>query len=94
MPGRCRHASGQGERNGKDGKPLRRIVGMHDGHDPEADRKELQGEEMCIRDSSYDAVMLSVGGIGFSMGATANGLANMQAISEKYGSSPESMTAS
>ncbi len=36
----------------------------------------------------YDAVMLSVGGIGFSMGATANGLANMQAISEKYGSSP------
>ena len=35
-----------------------------------------------------DAVMLSVGGIGFSMGATANGLANMQAISEKYGSSP------
>lgn len=37
---------------------------------------------------SYDAVMLSVGGIGFSMGATANGLANMQAISEKYGSSP------
>ena len=32
--------------------------------------------------------ILSVGGIGFSMGATANGLANMQAISEKYGSSP------
>ena len=36
----------------------------------------------------YDAVMLCVGGIGFSMGATANGLANMQAIAEKYGSSP------
>ena len=38
---------------------------------------------------NYDAVMLSVGGIGFSMGATANGLANMQAIAEKYGSSPK-----
>lgn len=36
----------------------------------------------------YDAVMLSVGGIGFSMGATSNALANMQAIAEKYGSSP------
>ena len=38
---------------------------------------------------SYDAVMLAVGGIGFGMGATANGLANMQALSEKYGSSPQ-----
>ncbi len=37
----------------------------------------------------YDAVMLCVGGIGFSMGATANGLANMQALAEKYGSSPK-----
>lgn len=37
---------------------------------------------------TYDAVMLCGGGIGFSMGATANGLANMQAIAEKYGSSP------
>lgn len=37
----------------------------------------------------YDTVMLTVGGIGFSMGATANGLANMQAMSEKYGSSPK-----
>ena len=33
--------------------------------------------------------MLTVGGIGFSMGATANGLANMQAMAEKYGSSPK-----
>ncbi len=38
---------------------------------------------------SYDAVMLTAGGIGFSMGATANGLANMQALAEKYGSSPK-----
>lgn len=37
---------------------------------------------------NYDSVMLCVGGIGFSMGATANGLANMQALAEKYGSSP------
>lgn len=37
---------------------------------------------------SYDTVMLSVGGLGFSMGATANGLAVMQALAEKYGSSP------
>ena len=29
---------------------------------------------------TYDAVMLCAGGIGFSMGSTANGLANMQAI--------------
>lgn len=38
---------------------------------------------------SYDAVMLTVGGIGFSMGATVNGLANMQAVGEKYGQSPK-----
>ncbi|MBR4939825.1 MAG: sodium/glutamate symporter [Burkholderiaceae bacterium] len=37
---------------------------------------------------NYDAVLLTVGGIGFSMGATANGLANMQALAEKYGFSP------
>lgn len=37
----------------------------------------------------FTAVMLTVGGIGFSMGATANGLANMQAISEKYGQCPQ-----
>ena len=35
---------------------------------------------------NYDTVMLSVGGVGFSMGSTANGLAVMQALSEKYGS--------
>ena len=33
----------------------------------------------------YDSVMLAVGGIGFAMGATANGLANMQSLSDKYG---------
>ena len=35
---------------------------------------------------NYDTVMLAVGGVGFSMGATANGLAVMQGLSEKYGS--------
>lgn len=39
---------------------------------------------------NYTTVMLTVGGIGFSMGATANGLANMQALSEKYGPNPQS----
>ena len=29
---------------------------------------------------TYDAVMLCAGGIGFSMGSTANGLANMQLL--------------
>ena len=38
---------------------------------------------------NYDAVMLSAGSIGFSMGATANALANMQALAEKYGPSPQ-----
>lgn len=38
---------------------------------------------------NYTSVMLTAGGIGFSMGATANGLANMQAIAEKYGSCPQ-----
>ncbi len=37
----------------------------------------------------YDAVMLAVGGIGFAMGATANGLANMQSLADKYGFSPK-----
>lgn len=34
---------------------------------------------------NYDAMMLSVGGVGFSMGITANGLSNMQSLCEKYG---------
>lgn len=44
--------------------------------------------DVFIFGKTYDAVMLCAGGIGFSMGSTANGLANMQAIAEKYGSSP------
>lgn len=38
---------------------------------------------------NYTSIMLTVGGIGFSMGATANGLANMQAVAEKYGNCPQ-----
>ena len=32
--------------------------------------------------------MLAVGAIGFAMGATANGLANMHAIGDKHGHAP------
>ena len=38
---------------------------------------------------NYTAVMLAAGGVGFSMGATANALANMQALAEKYGTCPQ-----
>lgn len=37
----------------------------------------------------YEAMMLSVGMVGFGMGATPNALANMQAISQKYGPAPK-----
>ncbi|KYZ75271.1 hypothetical protein AXX12_14020 [Anaerosporomusa subterranea] len=36
----------------------------------------------------YEATMLSVGMIGFGMGAVPNALVNMQALSQKYGPSP------
>lgn len=38
---------------------------------------------------NYTAVMLAAGSVGFSMGATANALANMQALAEKYGTCPQ-----
>ena len=37
----------------------------------------------------FDAVMLTVGGCGFCMGATSTGLTNMQGLAEKYGPSPK-----
>ena len=37
---------------------------------------------------NYESMMLAVGAIGFAMGATANGLANMQAIGDKHGHAP------
>lgn len=37
----------------------------------------------------YEAMMLSVGMIGFGMGATPNALVNMQALSQKYGPAPK-----
>lgn len=37
----------------------------------------------------YDAAMMSAGFIGFAMGATSNAMANMQAVSRRYGPSPE-----
>lgn len=38
---------------------------------------------------NYDSAMLSAGTIGFGLGATANALANMQSLAQKYGSSPK-----
>lgn len=37
---------------------------------------------------SYDAAMITAGFIGFGMGATSNAMANMQAVSRRYGPSP------
>lgn len=37
---------------------------------------------------SYDAAVMSAGQVGFSLGATPNAVANMKAIVEKYGPSP------
>lgn len=36
----------------------------------------------------YDAAVMTAGFIGFAMGATSNAMANMQAVSKKYGPSP------
>lgn len=38
----------------------------------------------------YDAAILSAGHVGFGMGATPNGIANMNAVTERYGPSPTS----
>ena len=42
-----------------------------------------------IMGRDYEAVQLSVGMIGFGMGATPNALVNMAALSEKYGPAPK-----
>lgn len=34
---------------------------------------------------NYETMMLAIGGIGFSIGITPNGLSNMQSLCEKYG---------
>lgn len=39
----------------------------------------------------YDAAVMTAGFIGFSMGATSNAMANMQAVSNKYGPSPTAL---
>jgi ESS family glutamate:Na+ symporter len=41
-----------------------------------------------IMGRDYEAMMLSVGMVGFGMGATPNALVNMAALSEKYGPAP------
>ncbi|SDF64234.1 sodium/glutamate symporter [Sporolituus thermophilus] len=42
-----------------------------------------------IMGRDYEAVQLSVGMVGFGMGATPNALVNMAALSEKYGPAPK-----
>ena len=37
----------------------------------------------------YDAAVMAAGHCGFGMGATPNGMANMEAITMKYGASPK-----
>lgn len=41
----------------------------------------------------YDAAVMTSGFIGFAMGATSNAMANMQAVTKKYGPSPISFFA-
>ena len=41
-----------------------------------------------VMGSDYDAAMITAGFIGFGMGATSNAMANMQAVSRRYGPSP------
>ena len=41
-----------------------------------------------IMGRDYDAAMITAGFIGFGMGATSNAMANMQAVSHRYGPSP------
>ncbi len=36
----------------------------------------------------YDAAVMTAGFVGFAMGATSNAMANMQAVTKKYGPSP------
>ena len=42
-----------------------------------------------VMGSDYDAAVLAAGHCGFGMGATPNGVANMTAVVNKYGSSPK-----
>ena len=39
----------------------------------------------------YDAAVMTAGFIGFSMGATSNAMANMQAVTNRYGPSPTAL---
>ena len=41
-----------------------------------------------VMGKDYDAAVMTAGFIGFGMGATSNAMANMQAVSRKYGPSP------
>ncbi len=46
-----------------------------------------------VMGNDYDAAVMTSGFIGFAMGATSNAMANMQAVTKKYGPSPISFFA-
>lgn len=46
-----------------------------------------------VMGKDYDAAVMTSGFIGFAMGATSNAMANMQAVTKKYGPSPISFFA-
>ena len=41
-----------------------------------------------VMGKDYDSAVMTAGFIGFAMGATSNAMANMQAVTKKYGPSP------
>ncbi len=43
-----------------------------------------------VMGKDYTAAVLSAGHCGFGMGATPNGIANMESVTNKYGPSPSS----
>ena len=42
-----------------------------------------------VMGKNYDAAVLAAGHCGFGMGATPTAIANMQAITDRYGASPK-----
>jgi glutamate:Na+ symporter, ESS family len=42
-----------------------------------------------VMGSNYDAAVMSAGHCGFGMGATPTAIANMQAVTGRYGHSPQ-----
>ncbi len=47
------------------------------------------GPVMWVAGNNYEAAVISAGYTGFMMGTTANAMANMQSLSQKYGPAPK-----